>query len=68
MILLFACSLFFCLSVCTVQAQLNDPGQVAKDAASNHARMALQVAMKALSTAILLRIKDFNSLTKKGPC
>ena len=36
-ILLFACSLFFCLSVCTVQAQVNDPGQVAKDAASNHA-------------------------------
>lgn len=36
-ILLFACSLFFCLSVYTVQAQANDPGQVAKDAASNHA-------------------------------
>src|SRR6185312_3435602 len=36
-ILLFACSLFFCLSVYTAQAQVNDPGQVAKDAASNHA-------------------------------
>jgi len=36
-ILLFACSLFFCLSAYTVQAQVNDPGQVGKDAATNHA-------------------------------
>jgi outer membrane protein OmpA-like peptidoglycan-associated protein len=36
-ILLFACSLSLCLSVDTIQAQVNNPSQVAKDAATNHA-------------------------------
>ncbi|HEY4155711.1 MAG TPA: OmpA family protein [Puia sp.] len=43
-ILLLAGGLYICLSVCTVRAQVNDPNQVAQDAAATHANNDMDIA------------------------
>jgi outer membrane protein OmpA-like peptidoglycan-associated protein len=74
-ILLFAGCLFFCLSFCTVQGQVNDPGQVAKDAATNHANndmdnaanQGLDKAEQGVGSLFKKKKKDKKSSTAQAP-